>query len=379
MSSALTVNARCGLQCDFSRSSTFAETLAGAYQKWYWPKKTPKKTMSTSSRTSCKFKKGKCPNYPFELSAVGTYSFHGMKPNNGAKAKNTNQDRGSVVYPFAGNPQQAFFAVYDGHGEGGEMVSQFTMNVVPDMLEKHPGLVGNETAAFETAFINADRQLLAMKGKNYFNHRGTTALAALMRGNQLWVANAGDCRCVLASKHTSGNMWDEQGNSFRVKVKDLSTDQKPHSPGERERIDQSGGQVTDPPAPGFPGRVFPPYPINGEIPFLTVSRSIGDFALKDCGVIATPEVKAFEFTSDDLFMIMASDGVWEFISSEEAADIVWGVLRSGGDATKATDVLVKNARNRWHDESDGIYRDDITAIVVSLPLFTPVSDRNLPD
>lgn len=38
--------------------------------------------------------------------------------------------------------------------------------------------------------------------------------------------------------------------------------------------------------------------------------------MKDVGVIAEPEVKEFDVTSDDVFMIMASDGVWEFIPSQ---------------------------------------------------------------
>jgi len=374
------VAAPCGLQCDFyPRNSAFAESLVGAYQKWYWPKKIPETTMPKSAQ-SCEFKKGQCPSYPIASSAVGTCSVQGMKAlNHGAKEKN--QDRGTVVYPFAGNPEQAFFAVYDGHGEAGEMVSEFTMNFLPDTLEKHAGLEGNEAAALETAFINADQQLLAMKEKS--THRGTTALAALMRGNQLWVANAGDCRCVLASKHTSGKVRHEEGNAIRIKVKDLSTDQKPDSPGERERIQQSGGYVLDPPAPGFTSRILPVNKMVGQIltmdgkkySGLSLSRSIGDFAVKESGVIATPEIKAFELSSDDLFMIMASDGVWEFMSSQEAADTVWEVLQSGGDATKATDVLVETARLRWHKESEGIYSDDITAIVVSLPLLTPASVR----
>lgn len=47
-----------------------------------------------------------------------------------------------------------------------------------------------------------------------------------------------------------------------------------------------------------------------------MARSIGDYAVKDVGVIPEPEVKEFTITADDKFMILASDGVWEFISSQ---------------------------------------------------------------
>jgi serine/threonine protein phosphatase PrpC len=42
----------------------------------------------------------------------------------------------------------------------------------------------------------------------------------------------------------------------------------------------------------------------------------GDHAIKAVGVIAEPEVTIFELQTTDKFMIMASDGVWEFITSQ---------------------------------------------------------------
>ena len=42
----------------------------------------------------------------------------------------------------------------------------------------------------------------------------------------------------------------------------------------------------------------------------------GDHAVKAVGVIPEPEVKIFDLQEGDQFMIMASDGVWEFISSQ---------------------------------------------------------------
>ena len=44
--------------------------------------------------------------------------------------------------------------------------------------------------------------------------------------------------------------------------------------------------------------------------------AIGDHALKNVGVVADPEITPYTITESDKFMIMASDGVWEFISSQ---------------------------------------------------------------
>ena len=61
------------------------------------------------------------------------------------------------------------------------------------------------------------------------------------------------------------------------------------------------------------------------------------------------------------FMILASDGVWEFISNQEAVDLVHSVgSRSGPE--EAVSALVNEATKRWHAEEEVV--DDITAVVV---------------
>ena len=72
-------------------------------------------------------------------------------------------------------------------------------------------------------------------------------------------------------------------------------------------------------------------------------------------------------------MIVASDGIWEFISSQQACDIV----AEHGHATKACEALVKLAEKRWQEE-EGSYRDDITCIVVMLP-FLETRAGDLPE
>ena len=53
-----------------------------------------------------------------------------------------------------------------------------------------------------------------------------------------------------------------------------------------------------------------------------MARSLGDHVCKRVGVISTPEVKSFDVTAEDAILVLASDGVWEFISNEEAISIV---------------------------------------------------------
>jgi serine/threonine protein phosphatase PrpC len=48
-----------------------------------------------------------------------------------------------------------------------------------------------------------------------------------------------------------------------------------------------------------------------------MSRSFGDRVAASVGVIAEPEIMEYKFQEDDKFIIVASDGVWEFIESQE--------------------------------------------------------------
>jgi len=94
-------------------------------------------------------------------------------------------------------------------------------------------------------------------------------------------------------------------------------------------------------------------------------------------VIPDPEIQKFtiappksETGDGDLFVIVASDGVWEFISSQEAAEIIAGTEH----ASNACEVLVQEAAERWRKE-EGNYRDDITAIVTFLPFLEADGDE----
>ena len=71
---------------------------------------------------------------------------------------------------------------------------------------------------------------------------------------------------------------------------------------------------------------------------------------------------------EDLFLILASDGVWEFIENEEAVRIVRLFHEQGKPALDACRFLIAKAALLWRT-NEGQYRDDITAIVAFLPFL----------
>lgn len=241
-------------------------------------------------------------------------------------------------------------------------MAQFALHEVQRRLEKHELFEKDIEKAFKETFLAVDESLKE-EGLIEPLYAGTTACVALLREQKLVLANSGDSRAVLAKRTAQGG----------VTAVDLTIDQNPDLPEEQSRIERLGGFVSPPPEPGLSARVW----LDADCTQigLAMARSIGDHAVKEIGVIAEPVVSFHNVTPDDEFVIFATDGVWEFVSSEEAVQVVAGNLNRG--ATRACQSLIETAAAKWHEE-EGDYRDDITALVVRLPLLWKPKHAKLP-
>ena len=220
----------------------------------------------------------------------------GSNNNKPTTAAKINQDRGGVAYPYGNSPHTALFAVYDGHGQGGELVSQFALHEIQRRLEKHPDFGTNLDKAFKDTFCAVDE---ALKQEPIIEplFAGTTACVALLSGRRLTTANAGDSRAVVARRLEAGSGWQ---------AIDLTQDQNPDTPNEMERILASGGYVSPSPGPGLSARVWLDTMCT-QIG-LAMARSIGDHAVSTVGVIAEPVVSFHDVQENDEFLVLASDG-----------------------------------------------------------------------
>lgn len=143
-----------------------------------------------------------------------------------------------------------------------------------------------------------------------------------------------------------------------LQVIELSKDHKPDVDSEKARIEQNGGEVqtyvdTSGKAIG-PSRVWVK---NENFPGLAMSRSFGDTIASYVGVSVYPEIKEITLTVDDAYIVLASDGVWEFMTNEEIAHIVYPYYFSG-NAEKAAEEIVKQSFVKWKNEE--VLVDDIT-------------------
>lgn len=102
---------------------------------------------------------------------------------------------------------------------------------------------------------------------------------------------------------------------------------------------------------------------NEDIPGLAMTRSFGDQVAARVGVNAVPEMGELELTKDDKFIVLASDGIWEFLKNIDVARIIHPFYLKK-NAEGAAESLVREAFKRWKKEEDVI--DDITCIVIFL-------------
>ncbi|KAK6119013.1 hypothetical protein DH2020_047238 [Rehmannia glutinosa] len=110
---------------------------------------------------------------------------------------------------------------------------------------------------------------------------------------------------------------------------------------------------------------------NEESPGLAMSRAFGDYCVKDFGLISVPEVTQRHITSQDQFVVLATDGVWDVISNQEAVRIV----SSTPDRAKSAKRLVECAARAWKRKRKGIAMDDISAIVLFLHSTNPLCEQ----
>jgi serine/threonine protein phosphatase PrpC len=153
----------------------------------------------------------------------------------------------------------------------------------------------------------------------------------------LYVANVGDCRAVVGT-------WDGQAI-------ELTKDHKASLPEEQARIEASGGFVH-----------------NGRLDgILAISRGFGDLAHKQDGhLVVTPDVIEHIVSPEDQFLLLASDGLFDVLSSQQVVNFVSRKLRTHGDVQLAAQELVMKAQAY-------LAYDNTSVIVVALNQTEEVS------
>ncbi len=250
-------------------------------------------------------------------------------------------------------------AVFDGHG--GWQASEFAKARIAGSLGNALLDLGSlpETEGYDpkvSALVNTfqclDREFLYhirdsfSLGFGSVATTGTCALVALIEKERLYVANAGDCRAVLA--RTSN---DESGTLESVA---LSRDHNAREELEKKMLSTLHPFEGDVVKCKRPNACY----VKGK---LQPTRTLGDAYLKynefnghpdrrsgryipppytPPYITCEPEVTRHDFDPRDQFLLMASDGLWDYLSNDEAVEVASGVLQRGLGAGAACEALV---------------------------------------
>jgi len=197
-------------------------------------------------------------------------------------------------------------------------------------------------------------------------------------------SESGDAPSTSSPFSESDEMNSRFATGEQILAIPLSRDQTPYRKDERERVKKLGAAVMsidqmegheemhenwgdmvlgeecdlhgDPPRLWLEGK---------DYPGTAFTRSLGDYLAEDIGVTAEPEILTRQLTSNDRILVVASDGIFEFLTNQEVIDI----CARCETPIMACQKLVRAAYNEWL-----VYEkrtDDITVIVLFLTCSKP--------
>lgn len=271
----------------------------------------------------------------------------------------------------------AFFGVFD--GTVGDFASESVKDlVVPHLLASSgwrrveallsgeatepnaagaaaAGLPAALTAAVRQMYEGADAELVDLCRRQGNDYASSTSVTAVLAGSFVAIGHLGDSRIAMGLERQGGGALEGEF---------LTVDHKPNMPLEQERIINSGGSVeylhNHNNKPFIRGGDFGIRKANGEQPMqLQYSRAFGGKDLKGYGLSCEPDVTICRLSGFHKLMILATDGLWDVFSAQQAVQIAWEAQQQGQNPSEA---LVHHALA--DQQQRGHCADNITAMVV---------------
>lgn len=286
----------------------------------------------------------------FIINSYGGYSKKGFAPYN---PKKKNQD--ALIMAEDPKTRSLFLCVLDGHGEDGDKVAQAIKAKFANYLFKHRSFADDIKTAISDVVAKVESEILR-DASIETDFSGTTFTCAVIRGNTMTTGNIGDSRSTVGFRNASGGITGIA----------ISQDHKPDLPEEKARIEAKGGRVF---AVEYDDGVDGPPRVwlgHMDVPGLAMSRSLGDAVAHSAGVSSEPDFVEYEFNPDgreDLILVLASDGLWEFMTDQEVMEMAVQTT----EPRYAVDKLISEANERWMAEEQVI--DDTTVCVAFLGGF----------
>ena len=232
------------------------------------------------------------------------------------------EDQGQCIENLNGDPNKILFCIFDGHGGG--QVSKYLQQYFAVFMKKM-FLFKEHFKDFQRLFKLLDEKIKLLNVPDVGSTATIVYIEKQPSGKRiLYCANVGDSRCVLVN---------------RKGIMRMTHDDRVDDPKENERVINQGGIIVN-------NRIY------GR---LMLSRSFGDWEIKQYGLIVEPHLVKIEINEDDLYLIVASDGVWDVIEDEECK----GFTEIYANSLDICKYLVQECLNRGS-------LDNISCFVISL-------------
>ena len=309
-----------------------------------------------------------------------------------------NQDAYCIHTNLIPGKDDAMFAVFDGHGKDGDGCAIFAKTHLPIHIVKRITSITQFNQQNGIVDLSKDQVQQCLKMAHVDTNKalradsnvddslsGTTAISVYFHGrrNRITVSNVGDSRAVLGQVDQN-----DMSRNPAIKALPLSRDQTPYRKDERARIRATGARVLsldqleglEPIASehdatdhslgntdgefvlgdqidegGDPPRVWH---ATEDYPGTAFTRSIGDALAEGLGVYAEPEMLTREIQPQDRILVVASDGVYEFLTNQSVIDI----CAKFSDPLEACRAVVAEAYELWLQYE--LRTDDITIICI---------------
>ena len=247
-------------------------------------------------------------------------------------------------------PNLSYFAIFDGHG-GKDVASFLSINLHHFLIDEINNInfgtndeenISNIIESIKSAFMKIDQNILA--NENFTNDVGSTATLIFIYYNNLnenILNNNDNGNKNVERTLICANIGDSNG--YLITKSNISQITKPHKCEdtlEVQRIKGTGGIV-------FQGRIF------GK---LILTRTLGDKEMKKYGVIPVPDFYTKKIEKDDLFVIIASDGIWDVINEEE-------LYKMGNEKELSSEIFSKKIMDLAKERDT---RDNSSCIVIKL-------------
>ncbi|XP_054268457.1 mucin-2-like [Macrosteles quadrilineatus] len=284
---------------------------------------------------------------------------HPLLPVTSCAIKNSRrsmEDRHVVIHDFhtlfniKGWGPASYYGVLDGHN--GVDAAIYSVSHLHQYLAESPHYPANPVKALHDACCRTDN-MFTIKAERENLHGGTTAVVALLRHKEgkLYVAWLGDSQAVLV----------RNGRPLEI-----VRPHKPDRPDEKDRIEGMGGTVL----------YWGTWRVNGQ---LAVSRAIGDVEYKPY-VTAEPDIEEITLDGSEDFLILGCDGLWDFVSEQQATDAVFAQLRDNPEDLEAvSERLVALSKKQSSTDNISVvvvFLTDPAELAKRPPMETPINPFN---